>query len=55
MDYKAMWEELKSKIEADLAYYEDGRMCSMREQSSGMFYCEMMLKEMRAVEEKYNT
>lgn len=53
MNYKAMWEELKSKIEADLEYYADGRMCSMMESISGMRDCETMLKSMAAIEEKY--
>ena len=55
MDYKAMWEELKSKIEADLEYYTDGRMCSMAESVNGTHDCEMMLKSMKALEDKYAT
>ena len=55
MDYKAMWEELRTKIEAELAYYEDGRMCSMSEMIHGLSKCEAMLKDMKALEEKYGT
>ena len=53
MDYKAMWGELKTKIESDLKYYEDGTMCSMIESVHGTQNCEAMLKEMKALEEKY--
>ena len=53
MDYKPMWEDLKAKIEAELAYYEDGRMCSMMESVHGTLNCEAMLKDMEALEEKY--
>ena len=49
-----MWEELKLKIESDLEYYEDGRMCSMMEQANGMFNCRMMLNEIEAIEKKYS-
>ena len=54
MDYKTMWEELKQKIESDLEYYEDGRMCSMMEQANGMSNCRMMLNEIEAIEKKYS-
>lgn len=53
MDYKAMWEELKEKTESELAYYKDGRMCSMMEMAHGLSNCEAILKDMRALEEKY--
>ena len=53
MDYKAMWEELKAKIESELEYYNDGRMCSWMESVHGTQNCEAMLKDMKALEEKY--
>ena len=53
MDYKAMWEELRAKTEAELAYYEDGRMCSMSEMIRGLSNCEAILQDMNALEEKY--
>lgn len=53
MNYKAMWEELKAKNEADLEYYKDGRMCSMMEMAHGLSSCEAILEEMEALEEKY--
>lgn len=49
-----MWEELKQKIESDLEYYEDGRMCSMMEQANGMSNCRMMLNEIEEIEKKYS-
>ena len=54
MDYKAMWEELKTKIEAELEYYKDGRMCSMMEMVQGLSNCEAILKDMKVLEEKHN-
>ncbi len=54
MDYKVMWEELKSKIEADWKYYEDGLMCSFTETVYGTQICEAILKEIKALEEKYS-
>lgn len=53
MDYKAMWEELKAKVEVDLAYYVDGRMCSWGEAVHGTLNYEAILKDMKALEEKY--
>lgn len=55
MDYKAMWEELKERINNDLEYYEDGRMCSMAEQFNGISNCEAMIIRMKSLEEKYGT
>lgn len=53
MDYKLMWEELKSKIKSDLEYYEDGTMCSMMESAHGSLHCQAMLDEINALERKY--
>ena len=53
MDYKAMWEELKEKVESDLKYYEDGRMCSMAESIHGGLYSQAMLNDMNTLEKKY--
>jgi hypothetical protein len=55
MDYKAMWEELKAKIESDLEYYEDGKMCSMAESIHGGLYSQSMLNDMKTLEEKYSS
>ena len=55
MDYKAMWEELKERINNDLEYYEDGRFCSIAEQFNGISSCEEMLIRMKSLEEKYST
>lgn len=55
MDYKAMWEELKSKVEADLKYYEDGSGCSWGEAVHGTLHCQDLLKNMKTLEDKYNT
>lgn len=54
MDYKTIWEELKSKVEEDLKYYEDGKWCSWGEAVHGALCCEEMLKNMKALEEKYS-
>ena len=54
MDYKAMWEEFKLKIEADLKYYEDGLMCSFAESVYGTQIYEAMPKGIKALEEKYS-
>lgn len=53
MDYKAMWEELKAQIEKEFEYYADGIECSMMESAHGMFDCEINLKRMKTLEEKY--
>ena len=52
MDYEKMWNDLKAKIEKDLQFYTDGRMCSAIESSHGMLHCSAMLKEMEALERK---
>lgn len=54
MDYKAMWEELKAKVESDLEYYEDGTMCSMAESINGVLYNQAVLNDMKTLEEKYS-
>ncbi len=55
MDYKAMWEELKSKVEADLKFYENGMGCSWGEAAHGTLHCNETLKNMKVLEEKYST
>jgi hypothetical protein len=54
MDYKAMWEGLKNKLNADLDYYVDGRMCSFSEAIHGAAQAEDMLRAMATIESKYN-
>ena len=53
MDYQAMWEELKEEIEKDLEYYANGTMCSTIESIHGALNCEIMLKKIKTLEEKY--
>ena len=53
MEYKAMWEELKTKFKSDLEYYKDGRFCSWGEAVHGASNYEAILKHMMALEEKY--
>lgn len=54
MDYKAMWEELKNKLGADLDYYVDSRMCSFSASVHGAAQAEDMLRTMAAIESKHN-
>jgi hypothetical protein len=54
MDYKAMLEELKNKLNADLIYYVDGHMCSFSESINGAAQAEDMLRTMAAIESKHN-
>jgi hypothetical protein len=54
MYYKAMWEELKNKLNADLVYYVDGRMCSFSESVHGATQAEDTLRTMATIEAKYN-
>ena len=53
MDYKAMWEKLKSKIESDLKYYKNGAGCSWGEAVAGEKHYKEMLRTMETLEEKY--
>ena len=54
MDYKSMWEELKSKVEKDLEYYENGTLCSLMETIQGSSNCKSILKNMKELENKYS-
>ncbi len=54
MDYKNMWEELKAKIEEDLAYHKSGVMQSIGEAVHGECKCREVLKYMEDIEDKYN-
>jgi hypothetical protein len=53
MDYKNMWEDLKVKIEKDLAYHKSGIMQSIGEAVHGESKCKEFLKYMEDIEEKY--
>ena len=53
MDYKAMWEELKAKLNKDLDYYAEGSQCSFIEAINGASNAESMLLTMTNLEEKY--
>lgn len=53
MDYKAMWEELKTKVESDLEYYDDGLFCSWGQSVHGKQNCKDILDRMSALEAKY--
>ena len=53
MDYKAMWEELKAKLNKDLDYYVEGSQCSFIEAINGASNAESMLLTMTSLEEKY--
>jgi hypothetical protein len=54
MNYKNMWEDLKAKIEEDLAYHKSGIMQSIGESVHGVGKCEEVLKYMEDIENKYN-
>ena len=53
MDYKAMWEELREKLNADLEFYKDGSQCSFLEAIEGEGHAEDMLRTMDTMESKY--
>lgn len=53
MNYEAMWNELKSKIENSLKYYQSGMMQSVSESVHGESNCTTMLECMAEIEEKY--
>lgn len=55
MDYKAMWEELKSEVKAYLRYYKDGSWCSWGEAVHGESHCKEMIEIMKALEKKHST
>lgn len=54
MDYEAMWNELKAKLNKDLDYYEDGSQCSFMEAINGASNAASMLLTMVNLEKKYS-
>jgi hypothetical protein len=54
MDYEAMWNELKAKIEKDLKYHQSGFMQSIGEACHGQLKCEEFLGYMKKIEEQQN-
>lgn len=53
MNYKTMWEELKSEIKQDLKYHESGEMQSMAESVHGETKCKAFLHKMKRIEKRY--
>ena len=53
MNYEAMWNKLKAKIESDLAYHSSGIMQSVGESVHGMAKCEEFLNYIKEIEEQY--
>lgn len=53
MNYEAMWNKLKTKIESDLAYHASGIMQSVYESVHGMAKCEEFLKYIKEIEQEY--
>ena len=53
MDYKSMWNELKTKIEEDLKYHQSGIMQSIGESVHGVSKCEEVLNYIKKIEERY--
>ena len=53
MDYKAMWEALREKVERAHAFYVDGIYCSLHEATDGMVHTENMLQAMDTLESMY--
>ena len=54
MNYKKMWEELKTKVEKDLDFYKSGIACYLMESIHGTANCESILKDMKELENKYS-
>ena len=54
MNYETMWNELKAKVESDLAYHESGIMQSVHESVHGMAKCKEFLKYIKIIEEQYS-
>lgn len=50
-DYKGMWLELKNRIKADKAMYDDGTMCSLNESMFGSTINGNVLKTMKKIEQ----
>lgn len=53
MNYEAMWNKLKAKIESDLAYHQSGIMQSVYESVHGMAKCEEFLQYIKEIEQEY--
>lgn len=54
MDYKTMWEELKTAVELDLESYRNGIFYSWAQAGYGVSNCESVLNKMKVLEDKYN-
>ena len=52
MDYEAMWNKLRAKIERDLAYHQSGSMQSVGEAVHGEAKCKEVLRYMKEIEEQ---
>lgn len=53
MNYEAMWNELKAKIESDLKYHRSGIMQSIGESINGEAKCKEVLNYMKQIEEQH--
>lgn len=53
MNYEAMWNELKAKIEEDLKYHQSGIMQSIGESVHGEAKCKEVLNYIKKIEERY--
>lgn len=53
MNYEAMWNKLKAKVESDLKYHESGIMQSVSESVHGAAKCEEFLKYIKEIEQEY--
>lgn len=54
MNYEAMWNELKAKIESDLKYHQSGIMQSIGEAVHGEAKCNELLNCMKEIEKRYS-
>ena len=50
MNYEAMWNELKTKIESDLKYHQSGIMQSIGESINGELKCREVLNYIKEIE-----
>ena len=53
MNYEAMWNELKAKIESDLSYHKSGIMQSIGEAVNGERKCNEILNYIKEIEERH--
>lgn len=53
MDYKAMWEILRKELEADHAFYTEGKGCSTNESIHGSILSAGWLRAMDMLEIRY--